>query len=69
MAKTAAENLGNGLIVYTNGSLIKDGVGASAVPVRNRAPAQALKYHLGPADSHTVYEAELTGILLAMKLI
>lgn len=44
-------------------------VGAAATLIRRGKPARTLRYHLGPASEHTVYEAELVGLLLGMQLI
>ena len=35
---------------------------------KGREPVKLLLYHLGPATEHTVYEAELTGMLLTFYL-
>ncbi|CDO73528.1 hypothetical protein BN946_scf185013.g163 [Trametes cinnabarina] len=56
--------------VYTDGSDCDGGVGASAVLYPpGRATPRRLHLHLGPSTRHTVYEAELVGILLGMELI
>ncbi|OBZ65556.1 hypothetical protein A0H81_14412 [Grifola frondosa] len=56
--------------IYTDGSALKDGgVGASAVLCRQGRPNKILKIHLGDKSKHTVYEAELVGILLAIHLL
>ncbi|ETW79491.1 hypothetical protein HETIRDRAFT_428025 [Heterobasidion irregulare TC 32-1] len=55
--------------VYSDGSLIEGGVGAAAVLFRHGNEKARLHKHLGRAEHHTVYEAELTGILLALQLI
>jgi len=44
-------------------------VGATAILIRNNRPNHMLHYHLGPEAEHTVHEAELVGLLLAMHLI
>jgi ribonuclease HI len=36
---------------------------------RSGKPKQILHYHLGSTDEHTVYEAELVGLLLGLQLI
>jgi hypothetical protein len=55
--------------VYPYGSAIYGQVGAAAVLLRQGHPPRALNYHLGPDNKHTVREAELAGILLAIHLI
>lgn len=50
-----------GYRVYTDGSDIDDGVGASAVFYRpGTGEPRVLRYHLGSASRHTVYEAEMS---------
>jgi ribonuclease HI len=44
-------------------------VGAAAVLIRPDEPHQKLHFHLGPESEHTVHEAELVGITLALHLI
>ena len=44
-------------------------VGATAVLTRMGTTQRILHYHLGPEGEHTVHEAELIGILLAIQLI
>jgi len=55
--------------VYTDGSLHNGAVGAAATLIRRGKQPRTLRYHLGPATQHTVYEAELVGLLLGMQLI
>ena len=49
--------------------MIEGGVGAAAVLYRHGNERASLHKHLGRAEHHTIYEAELTGILLALQLI
>ncbi|CAD6918385.1 unnamed protein product [Tilletia controversa] len=49
---------------FTDGSRIEGSVGAAAINEQTRLSSQA---HLGSDQHHTVYEAELQGILLALK--
>jgi ribonuclease HI len=35
----------------------------------NKTESQSLKFHLGPLSKHTVYEAELVGLSLALRLL
>ena len=55
--------------VYCDRSVFKGGIGAAAVLYKGREPVKLLLYHLGPANEHTVYEAELTGMLLTFYLL
>lgn len=55
--------------IYSDGSEYKGKVGAAAVMMRADVPQRILHYHLGTESEHTVHEAELIGILLAMHLI
>ena len=55
--------------IYLDGSMHDGNVGAAAVLVRNGKMAKVLHYHLGPASKHTVFEAELVGILMGLHLI
>jgi ribonuclease HI len=55
--------------VFTDGSSHNGKVGAAAVLQRPGKPDRTLKIHLGEASHHTVYEAELAGILLGLYLI
>ncbi|CAD6892417.1 unnamed protein product, partial [Tilletia caries] len=49
---------------FTDGSRIEGRVGAAAINEQTRLSSQV---HLGSDQHHTVYEAELQGILLALK--
>ncbi|KAF5384346.1 hypothetical protein D9615_003173 [Tricholomella constricta] len=55
--------------VYCDGSGFEGGVGASAVLYVNGIEKASLKYHLGPIAKHTVYEAEIVGVTLALHLL
>ncbi len=54
--------------VYSDGSSCGGKVGAAATLTRGGVPLRS-HYHLGPDSEHTVHEAELIGILLALQLI
>lgn len=69
VATEEEENNRDNVQVYSDGSLIDGGVGAAAVLYRKGVEEETLHKHLGPANQHTVYEAELVGIILALKLI
>lgn len=55
--------------VYSDGSSHGGKVGATVILKRLGQPDRILKVHLGLAEHHTVYEAELEGILMGMYLI
>ena len=55
--------------VYTDGSCIEGQVGAAAVLYVDGRQVATLCYHLGPASEHTVFEAELVGLILAAHLL
>ena len=54
---------------YANGSSIDRGVGAAAVLFINDTAQQPLQHYLGSEKHHTVYEAELVGLVLAAALL
>ena len=59
-----------GYRVYTDGSDCDGGVGASAVLYRpGIAEPTVLRYRLGDSTRHSVYEAEIVGLLLAAHLL
>ena len=64
-----AENAPEEIQVYTDGSAQGGKVGASAILIRSNRPDGILHLHLGPESEHTVHEAELVGLLLAVHLI
>jgi len=55
--------------VYTDGSGLGGKIGASAVLFRGGVEKQQLRFCLGSARKHTVYEGECMGMLLGMELI
>ena len=55
--------------VYTDGSDINGGVGAAALLIRDGRRHGTLRTHLGHSSQHTIYEAELAGIMLAAHLL
>ena len=55
--------------VYSDGSAHSGKVGAAAILKREGHPDRALKLHLGTTGQHTVYEAELVGMILGLHLI
>lgn len=66
---TAAVGRRNDVRVYTDGSDVDGGVGAAAVLYRRDRRVKTLKYHLGPSTAHTVYEAEIVGMILGAQLL
>ena len=60
----------DGLRVYSDGSEMEGGVGAAAVLFNERTRKwNALRLYLGPAEEHTVYEAETVGAILGTELV
>lgn len=55
--------------VYSDGSAQDGKVGAATVLIRPGKETRKLHLHLGSADHHTVFEAELVGLLLGLHLI
>lgn len=55
--------------LYSDGSAHDGGVGAAAVLLRAGARPRILHRYLGSDEEHTVYEAELVGMGLAMQLL
>lgn len=56
--------------IYTDGSDCDDGVGASAVLYKQGSTEPIiLRYHLGPSTRHSIYEAEVVGLILGVYLL
>ena len=55
--------------IYTDGSAHDGKVGAAAIMFKDGKKIGNLRYHLGKDSEHTVFEAELIGILLGLQLI
>lgn len=55
--------------VFTDGSGMESKTGASAVLYRNNRIKSTLRFQLGSAQHHTVYEGEGVGALLGTRLI
>lgn len=55
--------------VYSDGSSFEGGIGASAVLYKSNRAIKSLRYYLGPATEHTVYESELVRLLLSIFLL
>ncbi|KAK6968920.1 hypothetical protein R3P38DRAFT_3149464 [Favolaschia claudopus] len=60
---------GGGFCVYTDGSGFEGGVGAAAVAMKDGAVGDTRAFHLGSSGEHTVFEAEVTGAILALDII
>jgi ribonuclease HI len=54
--------------IYTDGSSIDGGVGAAAIMYRGGTRKKTTKKHLGKSTEHTVYEAEVVGIAMALEM-
>jgi ribonuclease HI len=68
-SKQADANTTEQIKVYTDGSSHNGKVGAAAILKREGNSDRTLRFHLGSADHHTVYKAELVGILMGLHLI
>lgn len=55
--------------VYLDGSMYRGGVGATASLYIGSRLKASLTYFLGPDTKHTMYEAELVGVLLNLYLL
>jgi ribonuclease HI len=55
--------------IYTESSSHGGNVGAAAILTKDSKTLAALHYRLGTSEEHTVFEAELVGILLRMQLV
>lgn len=55
--------------IYSDGSAQDRKVGAATVLQRNGKTIKTLHYHLRSAEEHTVFKAELIGILMGLQLI
>lgn len=64
-----AENVNEEIQVFSDGSAQGGKVGAATILTRKDKPDHILHFHLGPDTKHTVYEAELVSMLLAIHLI
>lgn len=66
--KWDTENFTMGIMIYTDGSCFENGIGATAVLYIDGIETDHLRLHLGTDTEHTVFEAELTGIILGSHL-
>ena len=58
-----------GVVIYTDGSGFKHGIGAAAIMVKNGTTIRRLKYYLGSDLRHTVYEAEAVAVCQEIGLV
>jgi hypothetical protein len=63
------ENTMEEIQAFSDGSAQGGKVGAAAILIRNDKPDRTLHFHLGPETEHTVHEAKLVGMLLALHLL
>ncbi|KIN94669.1 hypothetical protein M404DRAFT_83027, partial [Pisolithus tinctorius Marx 270] len=63
------EKLKERTMIFTDGSCTEDGVGAAAILYVDYQHIVTLRYHLGSASQHMVFEAEATALLLAAHLL
>jgi ribonuclease HI len=63
------ENAVEEIQVFSDGSAQGSKVGAATILIKKDAPDHILHFHLGPETEHTVQEAELVGMLLALHLV
>ena len=68
-SKRADANATETIQVYSDGSAHSGQVGAAAILKREGKTDRVLKFHLGTTGQHTVYEAELVGMILGLHLI
>jgi len=55
--------------VFTDGSCIDRKVGAAAVLYVDDHQISTLRFHLGSAEEHTIFKAEVVGLILAAHLL
>jgi ribonuclease HI len=60
---------GEKVCIYTDSSAHNSQVGAAAILKQLGKQRRVLYYHLGTTEEHTVYKAELVGLLLGLQLI
>ena len=58
-----------GLVAYTDGSGLDSTIGAAAILMLNGTELSTLQYKLGNETEHTVYEAEVTAVILALHIL
>ncbi|KAG1890081.1 hypothetical protein F4604DRAFT_1492585, partial [Suillus subluteus] len=68
-AITEEEQANECLRVYSDGSAIDGGVGGAAVLMKGKQMIRAKRFYLGSETGHTVYEAEIIGMILAVQIL
>lgn len=68
IAKEKAPSFLHHDVIFTDGSSHGGGVGAAAVTSPGNTD-DLLRLHLGNSSSHTVFEAEITGTILALHIV
>lgn len=68
-SKRADANASESIRVYSDSSVHDGKVGTVALLQHKGKPDRILKLHLGSMEHHTVYEAELVGMLMGLHLI
>ncbi|KAG2144123.1 uncharacterized protein EDB93DRAFT_1251723 [Suillus bovinus] len=63
------EEASKDLRVYSDGSAIDGGVGGASVLMRGGVMLSERRFYLGKEEDHTVYEAEIVGMILAVELL
>jgi hypothetical protein len=63
------ENTMEEIQLFSDSSVQGGKVGAATILIRNDKPDCTLYFHLGPKTKHTIHEAKLVGMLLALHLI
>ena len=58
-----------GLAAYTDGSGLDGTIGAAVILMLNGTELSTLRYKLGNETEHTVYEAEVTAVILALHIL
>ena len=58
-----------GLAAWTDGSGLDGKIGAAAIVTLNGTKLRNLRYHLGKETDHTVYEAEIIAVILALHIL
>lgn len=54
--------------IYTDGSGIEGKIGAAATTINQEGTSKSLRYQLRSTDHHAVYEADITGLILAIHI-
>ena len=68
-SKTADAQAPEHIRVYTDGLAQNGKVGTAAIMKRDSKTIDKLHYHLGKAEEHKVFKAELVGMILGLQLI